>query len=236
MELRAGGTAPAGHGQGRSSVRVLVVEDDAEMAEALGVGLRRTGMVVDVAPDGPSGLERALDHDYDVVVLDRDLPGLPGDRICRELVGVRSRSRVLMLTAAASTEDLVGGLGLGADDYLAKPFDFAVLVARIRALFRRAQPAIPPVLRHGDVELDAGQRRVTRGGRPVELSPKEFGVLELLLAAEGRTVSAEELLERVWDEAADPFTNAVKITVSRLRAKLGEPPLIQTVARAGYRV
>jgi DNA-binding response OmpR family regulator len=141
-----------------------------------------------------------------------------------------------MLTAAGNMDDLVGGLELGADDYLPKPFDFPVLVARIGALFRRAQPALPPVLRHDDLELDAAQHRVRRAGRPLDLSPKEFGVLELLLASGGRAVSAEELLERVWDEAADPFTNAVKVTISRLRAKLGEPPVIQTVPRAGYRI
>ena len=217
-------------------MRVLVIEDDAELAQAIGVGLRRMDMAVDVAPDGAVGLERALDTDYDVVVLDRDLPGVHGDEVCRRVVESGCRARVLMLTAAGTMEDLVAGLGLGADDYLPKPFDFPVLVARIGALFRRAQPALPPVLRHDDVELDAGQHRVRRAGRHLDLSPKEFGVLELLLASRGRAVSAEELLERVWDEAADPFTNAVKVTVSRLRTKLGEPPVIQTVPRAGYRI
>jgi len=159
-----------------------------------------------------------------------------GDEVCRRVVESGCRARVLMLTAAGTMEDLVAGLGLGADDYLPKPFDFPVLVARIGALFRRAQPALPPVLRHDDVELDAGQHRVRRAGRHLDLSPKEFGVLELLLASRGRAVSAEELLERVWDEAADPFTNAVKVTVSRLRTKLGEPPVIQTVPRAGYQM
>jgi DNA-binding response OmpR family regulator len=217
-------------------VRVLVIEDDQEMAEAVGVGLRRAQLAVDIAFDGPSGLERALLGDYDVVVLDRDLPGLHGDELCAELVSTGCRSRVLMLTAAAASEDLVHGLGLGADDYLPKPFDFPVLVARIAALIRRAQPALPPILRHGDVVVDTSQRRVWRGDQPIELAPKEFGVLELLVASQGRTVSAEELLERVWDEAADPFTNAVKITISRLRAKLGDPPVIETVAKAGYRI
>ena len=217
-------------------MRVLVIEDDAELAQAIGVGLRRMDMAVDVAPDGAVGLERALDTDYDVVVLDRDLPGVHGDEVCRRVVESGCRARVLMLTAAGTMEDLVAGLGLGADDYLPKPFDFPVLVARIGALFRRAQPALPPVLRHDDVELDAGQHRVRRAGRHLDLSPKEFGVLELLLASRGRAVSAEELLERVWDEAADPFTNAVKVTVSRLRTKLGEPPVIQTVPRAGYQM
>jgi len=217
-------------------MRVLVIEDDQEMAETVAVGLRHAKMAVDVALDGPAGLERALANDYDVIVLDRDLPGMHGDDVCARLVAAQSRSRVLMLTAAAAVEDLVGGLSLGADDYLPKPFDFAVLVARIGALFRRAQPAIPPALRRGDLTVDTTRRRAWRAGREVDLGPKEFGVLELLLAARGRTVSAEELLERVWDENADPFTAAVKITVSRLRAKLGEPPLIDTVARSGYRI
>ena len=217
-------------------MRVLVVEDDAEMAETVAAGLRHARMAVDVALDGPGGLERALVNGYDVIVLDRDLPGLNGDEVCAKLVATGCRSRVLMLTAAAGTEDLVEGLGLGADDYLAKPFDFPVLVARIGALFRRAQPAIPPVLRHGDLVVDTGSRCAWRAGRLLDLAPKEFGVLELLLAAQGRAVSAEELLERVWDENADPFTAAVKITVGRLRAKLGGPPLIDTVPRSGYRI
>jgi DNA-binding response OmpR family regulator len=218
------------------AVRVLVVEDDAEMAETVAAGLRHARMAVDVALDGPGGLERALVNGYDVIVLDRDLPGLNGDEVCAKLVAAGCRSRVLMLTAAAGTEDLVEGLGLGADDYLAKPFDFAVLVARIGALFRRAQPAIPPVLRRGDLVVDTGRRSAWRAGRQLDLAPKEFGVLEVLLAAGGRAVSAEELLERVWDENADPFTAAVKITVGRLRAKLGDPPLIATVPRSGYRI
>jgi DNA-binding response OmpR family regulator len=217
-------------------VRVLVVEDDEEMAHTVATGLRRAHMAVDVALDGAGGLERALCNDYDVVVLDRDLPVMHGDDVCAGLIAAGCRSRILMLTAAATTEDLVDGLGLGADDYLPKPFDFRALVARIGALARRAHPAVPPVLRHGDLVVDTGRRRVTRGDRPLELAPKEFGVLELLLAASGRAVSAEELLERVWDEATDPFTNAVKITVSRLRAKLGDPPVIETVARTGYRI
>ena len=217
-------------------MRVLVIEDDEEMAETVAIGLRRAHLAVDVAFDGSSGLERALLNDYDVIVLDRDLPGRPGDDVCADLIATGCRSRVLMLTAAATMDDLVDGLGIGADDYLPKPFDFPVLVARIGALVRRAQPAIPPVLRRGDLALDTGQRRAWRADRSLDLAPKEFGVLELLLAAQGRTVSAEELLERVWDEHADPFTNAVKITVSRLRAKLGDPPLIETVAKSGYRI
>jgi DNA-binding response OmpR family regulator len=223
-----------GHARREVAVRVLVVEDGQEMAETVATGLRQAQMAVDVALDGPAGLDRALVNGYDVIVLDRDLPGMHGDEVCGRLVAAGCRSRVLMLTAAAATEDLVAGLSLGADDYLAKPFDFPVLVARIGALFRRAQPAIPPVLRRGDLVVDTGRRRAWRAGRPLDLAPKEFGLLELLLAAQGRVVSAEELLDRVWDENADPFTAAVKITVGRLRAKLGLPPLIDTVPRSGY--
>jgi DNA-binding response OmpR family regulator len=217
-------------------VRVLIVDDDEEMARTVAIGLRRAQMAVDVAFDGPSGLERALYNNYDVIVLDRDLPGMHGDEICAELVAAHCRSRILMLTAAATTEDLVDGLNLGADDYLPKPFDFPALVARIGALARRAHPAVPPLLRHGDLVLDTARRTAGRGGRPLDLAPKEFGVLEVLLASNGRAVSAEELLERVWDEAADPFTNAVKITISRLRTKLGDPPVIETAAKHGYRI
>ncbi len=217
-------------------MRVLVVEDDKELAETLGLGLRRAEMAVDVALNGTAGLDRILSTDYDVVVLDRDLPGVHGDEICRRLIECGCRARVLMLTAADTMDDLVGGLSLGADDYLAKPFDFPVLVARIGALYRRAYPSLPPILRHADLELDPARRRVRRAGRTLELSPKEFGVLELLLGAAGRAVSTEELLERVWDEAVDPFTNAVKVTMSRLRSKLGEPTLIETVPRHGYRI
>jgi len=217
-------------------MRVLVIEDDAELAEAIGVGLRREQMAVDIAHDGSAGLDLALVYGFDVIVLDRDLPGLHGDDVCTELVTAGGRSRVLMLTAAATIEDRVGGLGLGADDYLPKPFAFAELVARVRALLRRAQPALPPVLARGDLRVDPGRRVASRGGRVLDLGPKEFGVLELLLAAQGRVVSAEELLERVWDEMADPFTTAVKVTISRLRRKLGDPPVIDTIAQAGYRI
>ncbi|MGD0447219.1 MAG: response regulator transcription factor [Candidatus Dormibacteria bacterium] len=217
-------------------MRVLVIEDDEEMAETVALGLRRELMAADVAFDGRSGLGKALNNDYDVVVLDRDLPGIHGDEVCARLVEAGCRSRVLMLTAASTVEAMVDGLGMGADDYLAKPFDFPVLIARIGALTRRAQPTIPPVLRRDDLEVDTARRRAIRAGRRLDLAPKEFGVLELLLASQGRTVSAEELLERVWDEAADPFTSAVKITVSRFRSKLGDPPLIQTVPGSGYRV
>jgi DNA-binding response OmpR family regulator len=217
-------------------VRVLVIEDDVELAQTLASGLRASRMAVDVALDGRAGLSKALLNEYDVIVLDRDLPELHGDEVCRQLVDADSRSRVLMLTAAAGTHELVDGLALGADDYLGKPFDFAELVARIGALARRTQPLVPPVLRHGDLRLDTAERRVWRGDRPLELAPKEFGVLELLMSSQGRCVSSEELLARVWDEEADPFTHAVKITVSRLRAKLGDPPVIDTVAKSGYRM
>ena len=217
-------------------MRVLVIEDDRELAEAIGVGLRAEQMAVDLAFDGTAGLDRALVTSYDVIVLDRDLPGMHGDEVCAGLVAAGSRSRVLMLTASATIEERVDGLGLGADDYLPKPFAFAELVARIRALLRRAQPAHPPVLVSGDLSLDPARRHACRGGRRLELGPKEFAVLELLLAAQGRVVSAEELLERVWDEMADPFTTAVKVTVSRLRRKLGGPPVIETIAQTGYRI
>ena len=217
-------------------MRVLVVEDDRELAEAIGVGLRHEQMAVDLAFDGDAGLERALIHGYDVIVLDRDLPRICGDDVCAQLVEQGSRSRVLMLTAAATIEDRVDGLHLGADDYLPKPFAFAELVARIRALLRRAQPAMPPVLARGDLRLDPARRTASRSGKALELGPKEFGALELLLAADGRVVSAEELLERVWDEMADPFTTSVKVTISRLRRKLGDPPVIETITQAGYRI
>jgi DNA-binding response OmpR family regulator len=217
-------------------LRVLVVEDDVEMADTVALGLRRAQMAVDVVYDGLSALERASVSDYDVVVLDRDLPALHGDEVCAKLVADGCRSRILMLTAAATSDDLVDGLGIGADDYLPKPFDFPVLVARVQALARRSQPTVPPVLRQGDLVVDTSKRRAWRAGRPLDLTPKEFAVLELLVSAQGRSVSAEELLERAWDEAADPFTQAVKITISRLRAKLGDPPVIETVARSGYRV
>ena len=219
-----------------SCLRVLVIEDDEELAGAVALGLRRAQIAVDVAHDGKAGLEKALVVSYDVVVLDRDLPAVHGDEVCRRLVAAGSRSRVLMLTAAGTIDDRVGGLGLGADDYLPKPFAFAELLARVQALFRRAQPAIPPLLAHGDLSLDTGRREAFRDGRRLELGPKEFGVLEILLAAQGRVVSTEELLFRVWDEEADLFTTAVKVTMSRLRRKLGEPALIETIAQAGYRI
>jgi DNA-binding response OmpR family regulator len=217
-------------------MRVLVVEDHQVLGAAIGTGLRREGMAVDVVLDGPAALEHLAMTRYDVVVLDRDLPGVHGDEVCRRIVAGDSGSRVLMLTAASAVRDRVDGLGLGADDYLPKPFDFAELVARIRALGRRSAPALPPVLESGDIALDPGRRVAFRAGRRLDLSPKEFAVLECLLAAAGRVVSAEQLLERAWDEAADPFTTTVKTTVRRLRAKLGDPPVIGTVRDGGYRI
>jgi DNA-binding response OmpR family regulator len=217
-------------------MRVLVVEDHEMLATAIVAGLRREGMAVDPARHGQEALDRLGGTRYDVVVLDRDLPVVHGDEVCRRIVADGSGSRVLMLTAAGTVRDKVDGLGLGADDYLAKPFDFAELIARVRALARRAAPAVPPVLENGDLSLDPGRHAAFRGGRRLDLSPKEFALLECLLAAAGRVVSAEELLDRVWDEAADPFTTAVKTTIRRLRGKLGEPPVIETVREAGYRI
>jgi DNA-binding response OmpR family regulator len=217
-------------------MRVLVVEDFEILAQTIGTGLRREGMAVDVALDGDDALEHLAVTRYDVVVLDRDLPGVHGDEVCRQIVAGRSQSRVLMLTASSTVKERVDGLGLGADDYLPKPFDFAELVARVRALARRSAAALPPTLESGDVTLDPSRRTAFRAGRRLELSPKEFALLECLLASPGRVVSAEELLERVWDEAADPFTTAVKTTIRRLRAKLGDPPVIHTVREGGYRI
>jgi DNA-binding response OmpR family regulator len=216
-------------------MRVLVVEDHELLARTIGVGLRREGMAVDVVTDGGQALERLDLAPYDVLVLDRDLPTVSGDDVCR-VVGERGlAARVLMLTAAGTLADRVHGLDLGADDYLTKPFDFPELVARVRALGRRSGPPVPAVLRCADVELDPARRTVTRAGRPVALSPKEFAVLAHLLARPGLVVSAEDLLDHVWDEAANPFTTTVKTTLGRLRAKLGEPPIITTVREGGYR-
>jgi DNA-binding response OmpR family regulator len=217
-------------------MRVLVAEDERRLADAIARGLRREGMAVDVAPDGPEALLKARVVRYDVLVLDRDLPELHGDEVCRAVRSERPETGILMLTAAGTLEDLVEGLSLGADDYLPKPFRFAELVARIHALARRAQPSRPAVLSHGDIELDPARRHVTRRGRPVELSRKEFGVLETLMAAGDATVSAEELLERVWDENIDPFTNVVRMTIMTLRRKLGDPPVVETVIGTGYRL
>jgi DNA-binding response OmpR family regulator len=217
-------------------VRILVVEDEEPLAEAIARGLRREGMAVDVALNGDDGHEKATITRYDVVLLDRDLPGMSGDELCREIVTSGELTRVLMLTASSAVSDRVEGLSLGADDYLAKPFAFPELVARVRALGRRATPAAPPLLTAGDVELDPAKRTVRRACGPVDLTRKEFGVLEVLLSADGSVVSSEELLERVWDENADPFTTTVRVTVMTLRKKLGEPGIIETVVGSGYRV
>ncbi|MBM9467087.1 response regulator transcription factor [Nakamurella leprariae] len=217
-------------------MRVLVVEDAQRLADAIARGLRAEGMAVDVAYDGTTGHEKTTHTRYDVVVLDRDLPGMHGDEVLAELVAAGGVTRVLMLTASAGVEERVDGLALGADDYLTKPFAFPELVARVRALGRRATPAVPPVLRAGDLEVDSAKRSVARAGRSVELTRKEFGVLEVLLAAGGSVVSSEELLERVWDENADPFTTTVRVTVMTLRRKLGDPGVIDTVVGAGYRI
>lgn len=217
-------------------MRVLVVEDFEVLARSIGTGLRREGMAVDVVLDGTDALSHLAVTRYDVIVLDRDLPGVHGDDVCRRLVADGADSRVLMLTASSTVKDRVDGLGLGADDYLPKPFDFAELVARVRALGRRSTPPLPPTLAYEDIALDPARRVVSRAGGRLELSPKEFALLECLLASPGVVLSAEELLERVWDEVADPFTSAVKHTMRRLRAKLGDPPVIHTVREGGYRL
>jgi DNA-binding response OmpR family regulator len=217
-------------------MRVLVVEDEVVLADAVARGLRREGMAVDVATDGGSALERIAVNHYEVVVLDRDLPVVHGDDVCRTVAAGEAPPRVLMLTASGTVDDRVDGLGLGADDYLPKPFAFAELVARVRALARRAAPALPPVLTRRGVTVDPARRVASRDGRFLRLTNKELAVLEILVAADGRVVSAEELLERAWDEHADPFTNAVRVTVMKLRKKLGRPPLIETVPGAGYRI
>ncbi|HVE46217.1 MAG TPA: response regulator transcription factor [Acidimicrobiales bacterium] len=217
-------------------MRVLVVEDEELLADAIARGLRREGMAVDVAMDGAEALEKAAVNRYEVVVLDRDLPRVHGDDVCRQLIEQTNPPRILMLTASGTVDSRVEGLMLGADDYLGKPFAFAEVVARVRALARRAQAPLPPVLARAGVTLDSARGLATRAGRPVVLARKELGVLEVLLAADGAIVSAEELLERVWDEHADPFTNTVRVTVANLRRKLGEPPLIHTVVGAGYRI
>jgi DNA-binding response OmpR family regulator len=217
-------------------VRVLIAEDEVRLADAIARGLRRQGIAVDLAPDGGQALAKARIVRYDVLVLDRDLPVVHGDQVCRTVRGERPETGILMLTAAGTLEEMVEGLSLGADDYLAKPFRFAELVARIHALARRSAPSRPPVMRHGELELDPARRRLIRDGREIELARKEFAVLEVLMAAEGATVSAEQLLERVWDEHTDPFTNVVRMTIMTLRRKLGDPPVVQTVIGVGYRM
>lgn len=215
-------------------MRVLVVEDESDLAEAVVRGLARQGFAVDMALDGGEALEKAWVNGYDVIVLDRDLPVVHGDSVCRQVAEASSASRILMLTASGAVDDRVEGLALGADDYLPKPFAFTELVARVRALGRRSQRPVPPVLRRQSVELDVARARALRDGRQLDLTTKELAVLRILLAAEGAVVSAERLLEQAWDEHADPFTNTVRMTLSNLRRKLGEPPLIETVTGAGY--
>jgi DNA-binding response OmpR family regulator len=217
-------------------MRVLVVEDHERLAHAVAKGLRHEGMAVDLSLDGADALAHVAINRYDVVVLDRDLPAVHGDLVCRRLAREHSETRVLMLTASSTIGDRVEGLELGADDYLPKPFEFAELVARVRALGRRAGRALPPKLVRGDLTLDSARHVAFRGEQRLALSPKEFGLLEFLMAADGRVVSAEELLATVWDEAADPFTSTVKTTIGRLRSKLGDPPVIETVREAGYRL
>jgi DNA-binding response OmpR family regulator len=217
-------------------MRVLVVEDERRLADAIARGLRREGMAVDIAPDGADAIEKARLVRYDVLVLDRDLPEVHGDEVCTTVHQEKPETKIIMLTAAGELEDLVQGLSMGADDYLAKPFRFAELVARIRALSRRSTTSRPPIMTHGDLELDPARRSLTRGGEPIELARKELAVLETLMAADGATVSAEELLERVWDEHTDPFTNVVRMTIMTLRRKLGEPAVVETVIGVGYRM
>ena len=217
-------------------MRVLIIEDDEALADVLARGLRQDGLAVDLAFDGEEGIEKAEVTPYDEVVLDRGLPGISGDEVCTALVAMETTPRIIMLTAAGNVDSRIEGLSLGADDYLPKPFVMAELIARIRALARRPNAATPPQLVSGDLVIDTTRHAATRGDRPLSLTRKEFGVLETIVAAQGRVVSSEDLLERVWDEAADPFTNAVRITVMTLRRKLGEPPLIETVIGVGYKL
>ncbi len=217
-------------------VRVLVVEDEPALADGVAAGLRAELMAVDVVYDGDAALDRLAVNDYDVVVLDRDLPAVHGDDVCRALVARGAATRVLMLTAAGDLADRVEGLELGADDYLAKPFSFAELTARIRALGRRARLPVPPVLERAGIRLDPARREASRDGRVLRLRGKEFGVLAELLRADGAVVSAEQLLEKAWDENIDPFTHVVRVTIMTLRRKLGDPPPIETVPGAGYRI
>jgi len=216
-------------------VRVLIVEDEERLAETIARGLRREGMAVDVAFDGGEGLKKLAVNQYDAVVLDRNLPCVHGDEVCRRLAAEPERPGILMLTAAGGLDERVDGLNLGADDYLPKPFAFVELVARLRALSRRSGRALPPVLSRGDLELDPTSHSVRRGGHLVELTRKEFAILEVLLAADG-VVSTEELLERAWDENVNPFTNSVRVAIMTLRRKLGDPQPIETVTGVGYRL
>lgn len=217
-------------------MRILVAEDERMLADLVAEGLRKQAMAVDVAYDGTAASQRLAVHDYDVLVLDRDLPGVHGDVICRDLAQSGARTRILMLTAATSVPERVAGLSLGADDYLPKPFDYSELVARVQALGRRSQTPVPPLLQRAGIVLDTPRRQVTRDGRNVPLSVKEYAVLEVLMRANGALVSAETLLELAWDEHVDPFTTVVRVIISRLRSKLGDPPCIHTVAGVGYRL
>jgi DNA-binding response OmpR family regulator len=217
-------------------VRVLVVEDEVMLAEAIADGLREASMAVDLCFTGSDAQERLAVNRYDVVILDRDLPHVHGDDVCRGIVADGGETRVIMLTAAREVPDRVHGLGLGADDYLTKPFAWSELLARVQALGRRARAAVPPVMRAADIAVSVPLHQVTRGDRHISLSRKEFAVLEVLMRAEGRVVSAEELLEQAWDENIDPFTNAVRVTIMTLRRKLGDPAVIHTVPGIGYRL
>ncbi|ANW17078.1 response regulator transcription factor [Streptomyces clavuligerus] len=217
-------------------MRVLIVEDEEMLAGAMAEGLRQEGLAVDVVHDGAAALERLSVNTYDVMVLDRDLPLVHGDEVCRRTVASGDGVRVLMLTVSTTVAERVAGLGLGADDYLTKPFAFAELVARIRALGRRSRPAVPPVLERAGIRLDPHLRQTTRDGRYIPLSRKEFAVLEELLRAEGAPVSAEDLLERAWDENVDPFTTVVRVTMRSLRRKLGDGSVIETLTGVGYRI
>jgi two-component system, OmpR family, response regulator VanR len=219
-----------------TAVRLLLVEDDTQLADAIARGLRRETFAVDLAPDGEIALEKLAAVDYDLVVLDRDLPGVSGDAVCERLIAGGSTARILMLTASADVSQRVEGLLMGADDYLPKPFAMTELVARLRALSRRAPHAFPTVLRWNDLWLDPARRTAGRAGRDLGLTNREFAVLETFMTAEGRLVSAETLMERVWDDRLDPFSNAVRVTILTLRRKLGDPPVIVTVPGAGYRL
>jgi len=217
-------------------MRVLVVEDEAPLADAIARGLRREGIAVDTAGDGDLALEKAAINTYDVVVLDRDLPRVHGDDVCQTLRAGGSTARILMLTASDTIEDRVSGLNLGADDYLPKPFAFVELTARVRALGRRRPVAPSLVLERAGVRVDPARHDVTRDGHTIVLTPKELAVLEALMVANGAVVSPEALLDQVWDEHVDPFTNVVRVTIMTLRKKLGAPALIETVVGAGYRI